>query len=93
MRNLVSGLILIMTLPIVCLAEEADTHGEAFNTCLRATQHFEQQESANGAGKTAGTSLSASCKTALKPTSYWLCMDKDAIAKVDFNVAHTHCAN
>jgi hypothetical protein len=92
MRNLVAGLILIMFLPMVCKAEEADTKSEAFNTCFRATQRFEQQETVNGTGKTVVAPLSASCKTDLKPVAYWVCMDKEAIAKVDFNVAHSHCA-
>jgi hypothetical protein len=68
------------------------TQSDAFNICLRATQRFEQQERANGNGKTAITSLSASCKTELKPASYWLCMDKEAIGQVDFNAAHWRCA-
>ncbi|WP_347989580.1 hypothetical protein [Methylomonas sp. AM2-LC] len=92
MRNLVTGLILIMTLPMVCKAEEAPKPSEAFTTCLRATERFEQQEAANGTSKTSAAPLSASCKTELKPASYWLCMDKESIAKVDFNVAHSHCA-
>jgi hypothetical protein len=92
MRNLVAGLVLIMSLPMVCMAEEADTKSEAFTICLRATQRFDQQETANGTGKTALAPLSASCKSELKPASYWQCMDREAIAKVDFNVAHTHCA-
>jgi hypothetical protein len=139
MHKLVSGFILIMTLPIVCKAQvtavnmqgvlvaglndvqsleivpspspEAlppdtqpkktlqdgstgaiDTQSEAFNICLHATQRFEQQERVNGNGKTAITSLSASCKTELKPAPYWLCMDKEAIGKVDFNTAHWRCA-
>jgi hypothetical protein len=70
------------------------TQSEAFNICLRAIQRFEQQEKekANGNGKPAITSLSASCKTELKPAPYWLCMDKEAIGEVDFNTAHWHCA-
>ena len=92
MRNLVTGLILIMTLPMVCTAAAADMQSEVYDICLRATQRFEQQEAANGTGKTAVAPLSASCKTASKPAAYWFCMDKEAIAKVDFNVAHTHCA-
>jgi hypothetical protein len=92
MRNLVAGLVLIMSLPMVCMAEEADTKSEAFTICLRTTQRFDQQEAANGTGKTALAPLSASCKSELKPASYWQCMDRGAIAKVDFNVAHTHCA-
>jgi hypothetical protein len=141
MRNIVAGLILIMTLPMVCKAEKAatntpgvlpaepkevqiqevvpspspeavspgshpgktseggsagspNTQSEAFNICLRATQRFEQQEKAKakGTSKTVSAPLSASCKTELKPASYWLCMDKESITEVDFNVAHTHCA-
>ena len=139
MRNLVAGLILIMTLPMVCKAEKAatntpgvpvagsnevqlpeavpspspealspdshpgktpqggsadspNTQSEAFNICLRATQRFEQQEKAKGTSKTVSAPLSASCKTELKPASYWLCMDTESITEVDFNVAHTHCA-
>ena len=70
------------------------THSEAFDTCLRATQRFEQQEKAklNVNDKIAATSLSASCKTELKPASYWLCMDKEAMGEVDFNTAHWRCA-
>jgi hypothetical protein len=70
------------------------THSEAFDTCLRATQRFEQQEKSNlnGNGKTVMASLSASCKTELKPASYWLCMDKESIGEVDFNTAHWRCA-
>jgi hypothetical protein len=67
---------------------------EAYAICLRATQRFEQQEKANvnGNSKAALTSLSASCKTELKPAPYWLCMDKEAMGEVDFNTAHWHCA-
>ena len=72
--------------------EETPTNSEAFNICLRATQRFEQQERAKETGKTAVASLSDSCKTDLKPLTYWLCMDKEANAQVDFNVAHTHCS-
>lgn len=70
------------------------THSEAFDICLRATQRFEQQEKAklNVNDKIAATSLSASCKTELKPASYWLCMDKEAMGEVDFNTAHWRCA-
>jgi hypothetical protein len=73
-------------------ADAVDTQSEAFNICLRATQRFDQQERVNGNGKTAVTSLSASCKTELKPAPYWLCMDKEAIGEVDFNTAHSRCA-
>ena len=73
-------------------ADAVDTQSEAFNICLRATQRFEQQERANGDGKAVITSLSASCKTELKPAPYWLCMDKEAIGEVDFNTAHSRCA-
>ena len=70
------------------------THSEAFDICLRATQRFEQQEKAklNVNDKIAVTSLSATCKTELKPASYWLCMDKEAMGEVDFNTAHWRCA-
>ena len=71
---------------------DSANQSEAFNTCLRATQRFEQQEMAKETGKTAVASLSDSCKTDLKPLTYWLCMDKEANAQVDFNVAHTHCS-
>ncbi|MDO9268338.1 MAG: hypothetical protein Q7T96_04395 [Methylobacter sp.] len=70
----------------------ADAQSDAFNICLRATQRFEQQERAKGNKKSAEAPLSASCKTELKPASYWLCMDKEAIEKVDFNTAHWRCA-
>jgi hypothetical protein len=73
-------------------ADSVDKQSEAFNICLRATQRFKQQEKTKGTGKTEVTSLSASCKTELKPVTYWLCMDKEANGKVDFNVAHTRCA-
>jgi len=73
-------------------ADSVDKQSEAFNICLRATQRFEQQERSKGTGKTEVTSLSASCKTELKPVTYWLCMDKEANGQVDFNVAHTRCA-
>jgi hypothetical protein len=73
-------------------ADSVDKQGEAFNICLRATQRFEQQERTKGTGKAAVASLSASCKTELKPVTYWLCMDKEAIGQVDFNAAHTRCA-
>ncbi|TAK61519.1 hypothetical protein [Methylobacter sp.] len=69
-----------------------DEQNEAFNICLRATQRFEQQEMAKGNKKAAEAPISASCKTELKPTSYWLCMDKEATAEVDFNTAHWRCA-
>jgi hypothetical protein len=73
-------------------ADSVDKQSDAFNTCLRATQRFEQQEMAKETGKTAVASLSDSCKTDLKPLTYWLCMDKEANEQVDFNVAHTHCS-
>ncbi|MGZ8160863.1 MAG: hypothetical protein ACXWT4_18960 [Methylobacter sp.] len=73
-------------------ADSVDKQSEAFNTCIRATQRFEQQEMAKETGKTAVASLSDSCKTDLKPLTYWLCMDKEAHAQVDINVAHTHCS-
>ena len=73
-------------------ADSVDKQSEAFNICLRATQRFEQQERTNGTGKAAVASLSASCKTELKPVTYWLCMDKEASGQVDFNAAHTRCA-
>ena len=73
-------------------ADSVDKQSEAFNTCLRATQRFEQQERAKETGKPAVASLSDSCKTDLKPLTYWLCMDKEANGQVDFNVAHTHCS-
>ncbi|MDO9049196.1 MAG: hypothetical protein Q7U66_15870 [Methylobacter sp.] len=72
--------------------DSADTQSDAFNICLRATQRFEQQERAKGSRKTPVAPLSASCKTELKPASYWLCMDKEAIEEVDFNTAHWRCA-
>jgi hypothetical protein len=71
--------------------DSVDKQSEAFNICLRATQRFEQEEKTKGTGKATVTSLSASCKTELKPVTYWLCMDKEAIAQVDFNAAHTRC--
>jgi hypothetical protein len=72
--------------------ESVDTQSDAFNICLRATQRFEQQERAKGKSKTAEAPISASCKTELKPASYWLCMDKESIQEVDFNTAHWRCA-
>lgn len=72
--------------------DSADTQGGAYDVCLRATQRFEQQEKEKGTGKDAIASLSASCKTELKPAKYWLCMEKEAIAEVDFNAAHWRCA-
>jgi hypothetical protein len=72
--------------------DSVDKQSEAFNICLRATQRFEQEERTKGTGKAAVASLSASCKTELKPLTYWLCMDKEAIGQVDFNAAHTRCA-
>lgn len=69
-----------------------DEQNEAFNICLRATQRFEQQERAKGNKKAAEAPISASCKTELKPTSYWQCMDKEANQEVDFNTAHWRCA-
>jgi hypothetical protein len=68
------------------------TQSEAFTICLRATQRFELQEKANGNGKIAVTPLSATCQTELKSAPYWLCMDKEAMGKVDFNTAHWRCA-
>ncbi len=70
----------------------ADTQGGAYDICLRVTQRFEQQEKDKETGKAEITQLSASCKTKLKPTPYWLCMEKEAIAEVDFNAAHWRCA-
>ncbi|WP_446811372.1 hypothetical protein ACH50O_07355 [Methylomonas sp. 2BW1-5-20] len=69
-----------------------DTQSVAYEICLRATQRFEQQEKDKGTGKAALASLSASCKTELKPAKYWLCMEKEAGAEVDFNAAHWRCA-
>lgn len=121
MRKLVAGFIMIMTLPVVGIAQAAnevqspssetspsgsnlqeplpgksgdstDAQNDAFNICLRATQRFEQQERAKGNKKPAEASISASCKKELKPAAYWLCMDKESIAEVDFNTAHWRCA-
>ena len=120
MHKLITGFILIITLPMLCMAEapngELDssdhssnssesrkslqkiaadseaTKSGAFEICLRATKRFEKQEKDKETGKTAIVSLSASCKTELKPASYWLCMDKEAIEEVDFNAAHSRCA-
>lgn len=72
--------------------ESVDAQNEAFNICLRATQRFEQQERAKGSKKAAEAPISVSCKTELKPASYWLCMEKEANAEVDFNTAHWRCA-
>jgi hypothetical protein len=72
-------------------AESADAQNEAFNICLRATQRFEQQERAKGNKRPAEAPISASCKTELKPAAYWLCMEKEANAEVDFNTAHWRC--
>ncbi|MDO9106976.1 MAG: hypothetical protein Q7U57_18715 [Methylovulum sp.] len=72
--------------------DSVDTQSEAYDICLRVTQRFEQQEKDKGTGKAAIASLSASCKTELKPAKYWLCMEKEAIAEVDFNAAHWRCA-
>lgn len=71
--------------------DSVDPQNEAYDICLRATQRFEQQEKDKGTGKAAIASLSASCKTELKPANYWLCMEKEAIAEVDFNAAHWRC--
>ena len=73
-------------------AESTDTQNEAFNTCLRATQRFEQSEQAKGSKKPAEASVSVSCKTEPKPLPYWQCMDKEANQDVDFNTAHWRCA-
>lgn len=73
-------------------AESVGAQNEAFNICLRATQRFEQQERAKGIKKATESPISDSCKTELKPASYWLCMDKEANAEVDFNTAHWRCA-
>ncbi len=72
--------------------DSTDPQSGAYDICLRATQRFEQQEKANGTGKAAIAPLSASCKTELKPATYWLCMEKEAIAEVDFNAAHWRCS-
>ncbi|HEY8159777.1 MAG TPA: hypothetical protein VIF10_13845 [Methylobacter sp.] len=72
--------------------ESADAQNDAFNICLRATQRFEQQEIAKGNKKPAEAPISASCKTEPKPAAYWLCMEKEANAEVDFNTAHWRCA-
>jgi hypothetical protein len=72
--------------------DSVNTQSGAYDICLRATQHFEQQEKDKGTGKAAIASLSASCKTELKPAKYWLCMEKEAITEVDFNAAHWRCA-
>lgn len=70
----------------------ADMQSEAYDICLRATQRFEHQEKDKETGKAPIVPLSAACKTELKPAKYWLCMEKEAIAKVDFNAAHWRCA-
>ncbi|WP_333879138.1 hypothetical protein [Methylobacter sp.] len=72
-------------------ADTVDTESDAFKICLRATQRFEQQERAKGNKKAGEAPISASCKTELKPAPYWLCMDKEASAEVDFNTAHWRC--
>ena len=72
--------------------DAANTQNDAFTICLRATQRFEQQERAKGNKKPAEAPISASCKTELKPAPYWLCMEKEANAEVDFNTAHWRCA-
>jgi hypothetical protein len=70
----------------------AGTESDAYNLCLRATRLFEQQEKAKGKDKTAEAPISASCKSEeQKPASYWQCMEKQAMEKVDFNTAHWRC--
>ena len=80
------------TAPEKANGDSADTQIGAYDICLRATQRFEQQEKDNGTGKAAIASLSASCKTELKPAKYWLCMENEANEEVDFNAAHWRCA-
>ncbi|OAH96991.1 hypothetical protein A1353_23690 [Methylomonas methanica] len=119
MYKLITGFVLLITLPMLGRADAPDdaqsspvqpsasesrtasdkanddstgTQGGAYDICLRATQRFEQQEKDKGTGKAAIASLSASCKTELKPAKYWVCMEKEAIAEVDFNAAHWRCA-
>jgi hypothetical protein len=72
--------------------EGVDTESEAYKICMRATQRFEKQERAKGKAETAEAPITASCKTELKPASYWNCMEQEAIQKVDFNTAHWRCA-
>jgi hypothetical protein len=72
--------------------ESVDMQSGAYDICLRATQRFEQQEKEKATGKPAIASLSASCKTELKPAKYWLCMEKEAGGEIDFNTAHWRCA-
>jgi hypothetical protein len=72
--------------------EGVDTESEAYKICMRATKLFEQQERAKGKAETAEAPITASCKTELKPASYWNCMEQEAIQKVDFNTAHWSCA-
>lgn len=72
-------------------AGSADEQSDAYRLCMRATELFDQQEKAKGNPKTDVTSLSTSCKEKLKPASYWQCMEKQAIDKVDFNTAHWRC--
>jgi hypothetical protein len=74
------------------ISPEIDTESEAYQSCMRATQRFEQQEKAKGKAETAEAPISASCKTELKPASYWHCMEQEAIQEVDFNTAHWRCA-
>ena len=92
MHKLIATSILIMALPVVYADESTVIPSDAFNICIRATERFEQQEKDNANKKAPITSLSASCKTELKPAAYWLCMDKQAIEHVDFNTAHSQCA-
>jgi hypothetical protein len=73
-------------------AGNTGTKSDAYAICLRATQRFDQQEEAKGNPKPEITSLSTSCEEELKPASYWLCMEKEAIEKADFNSAHWRCA-
>ncbi|MGZ4957699.1 MAG: hypothetical protein ACXV7J_00480 [Methylomonas sp.] len=72
--------------------DSAGTQSQAYEICLRATELFEQQEKDKKEGEAPLAPLSSSCKTELKPAKYWACMEKEAIAKVDFNSAHWRCA-
>ncbi|MGZ8096133.1 MAG: hypothetical protein ACXWUD_07775 [Methylosarcina sp.] len=73
-------------------ATAAGTESDAYNICLRATRLFEQQEKAKGKDETAEAPISASCESKeQKPASYWQCMEKQAMEKVDFNTAHWRC--
>lgn len=91
MKKLLATGMLILAMPVLAAEQSPVNPGDAFSICMQATARFEQQEKDKAKNKATVSSLSAACKTELKPVAYWQCMDKEAIEQIDFNSAHTRC--